>query len=63
MEYDDVNEMYCTSGHTIENPLKVLHWNPLPDIIVDDVEGDKKIGGHTAYKAYSKDCSSSYDIS
>lgn len=63
MEYDNVSEMYCTNKHTIESPLKVLYQDPLPDVIVDDVEGDKKFSGHTAYKAYFKDCSSSTDVS
>jgi len=61
MEYDSVSEMYCTNGHTVESPLKILYQDLLPDV-VDDVESDKKIGGHTAYKAYSKDYSSNYDV-
>jgi hypothetical protein len=62
MEYDNVNEMYCTNGHMVESPFKVLYRDPLPNVVVDDVEDDKKISGHTAYKAYSKDCSSSNDV-
>jgi hypothetical protein len=63
MKYENVSEMYCTSGQMVENPLKVLHQDPLPDVDVDDVEGDKRIGGNIAYKTCFKDCSYNYDVS
>jgi hypothetical protein len=63
MEYDNVSEMYCTKGHMVENSLKVLHQDPLPNVDVGNVEGDKKIGGNIACKTYSKDCNYGYDVS
>jgi hypothetical protein len=63
MEYDNVSEMYCTKGHIVENPSKVLHQDLLPNVDVDNVDGDKKIGGNIAYKTCSEDCSYGYDVS
>ncbi len=63
MEYDNVNEMYCTSVYMVESPLKVLYWDILAYVIVDNVEGDKKIGGHIAYRACFEDYSFGYDVS
>ncbi len=54
--------MYCSSGHMVESPLKVLYRDLLPNVVVDDVEDDKKIGGYTSYKARSKDYSFGYDV-
>jgi hypothetical protein len=62
MEYDNVGEMYCTSGYTVENPLKVLHQYPLLNVDVDDIEGDKKIGGNIAYITCYEDCYYGYDV-
>jgi hypothetical protein len=46
MEYDNVSDMYCTNGHMVESPSKVLHQDHLPNVTNDDIEGGKKIGGH-----------------
>jgi hypothetical protein len=46
----------------VESPLKLLYWDPLPNVIIDNIEGDKKIGGHIVYKAYYKNYNSGYDV-
>jgi hypothetical protein len=46
----------------VASPLKLLYRDPLPYVIVDDIEDDKMIGGHTAYKARFKDYSFGYDV-